>query len=231
MNKTRIIAAITAIALGSINSAGAVVWNGSVNFDFTLGANWDGGVAPPPNLQFSNQNVTINAGTPLAGLVTPSFIRVGDLDVAGTLHINGPGEIRINQVNPSRITGQVAVVNGGTLSTDGGGEITLQNSGELHITTNGRLVNRGTPLFTSSFDGMFIRDSSTLRTSGNGVSENFGQITQTGGTNIVQDSGIMTNVNAMSDYLHDAGSIIVQDSGRFRILGGRYVNSGGALTV
>jgi hypothetical protein len=231
--KTKSIAAIAVIALSALTAqpASAVVWNGSVNGDFTLGANWDGGVAPPQT-NISNQlNVTINAGTPLAGLVTPGLFRIGDLDVSGTFHINGPGEVRINQPTPSVITGQVAALNGGILSTDGGGEIVLENSGQIHIATDGRLINRGTPLLTPSFDGMFIRDSSVLVISGNGLSENFGQIAQSGGTTLIQDSGVLVNRNSNSDYLHQQGSVIVQDSGRFITDGGRYNISGGTLTV
>ncbi|NKB22537.1 MAG: hypothetical protein GKS01_18785 [Alphaproteobacteria bacterium] len=234
MKKTTSIATIAVIALSALAAqpTSAVVWNGSVNLDFTLGANWDGGIAPPEGGALSNLKVTINAGTPLAGLVTPGFFRIGDLDVSGAFHINGPGEVRVSRPTASTITGQFVAVNGGILSTEGGGQITLENSGEIHIATSGRLTTRGTPLLAAGIMGMTIKDSSILVTSGTGFTENLGQITQTGGTTLVQDSGVLANSGTLSDYLHQQGSVIIQDSGRLRTLGGgRYNISGGTLTV
>ncbi len=161
-----------------------IVWQGGAGPNWSVGANWVGGVAPtvgaPVELNFSNSATAFTANNNIAGLT------VSQLTIAGNYTLTSSAGVSLNLANPSTNTGHV-IVNTSVVATSSmamflGGlnpstefinvqsGATLTWSGVISGHTTAQLTKQGagTLILTadnSNFAGPFKIDA----TQGNGV--------------------------------------------------------------
>ena len=157
---------LTSIALSKFTAAEVFTFNGTVNNDFLVAANWSGdsgGTATPANMGASDTYIVANSTT-LFGTASLS----GNLDVnaAMTLTVSGTGLLNLDG------GAELAIAQGGIVSV----------SGTLNLNSDGAAGNPTTISGTSfpSTQGLRIESTGSFSRSGSGYSVISGRVTNHG---------------------------------------------------
>jgi fibronectin-binding autotransporter adhesin len=165
--------AALALALASMSTAASAQnWTGTTSTDWTVGANWDGGVAPGPGgnviIGTTSPNPTV-LGVSGAVIGAVTSLRVGNNSIAGALTIqNGSTLTTASSVTVGSFggTGILTVTGIGSRLTSGA-TMTVGNAttGTLNIENGGTVTANGFHLPGFSGNGTLnIRSGGTLET-------------------------------------------------------------------
>jgi autotransporter-associated beta strand protein/T5SS/PEP-CTERM-associated repeat protein len=191
------VAALAIALVGMSTAASAQTWNGTTSTDWTVGTNWNGGVAPTP------------AGNVIIGTTLPNPTVLG---VGGA----ASGAASALRVGNSGIAGALTIQNGSTLTTTGGVTVgAFGGTGIVTVTGIGSRLTAGAVLTVGN------------ATTGTLNIENGGTVTANGGLNLPAFSGNGTlNISSggtLETTFLAGGTVVTRqanfDNGTLRALG------------